>query len=133
MVGRVRVGWYVVAAVAATCSLGARVASAQTSQLAPSGFPSPRTAGVAGNFTVTARDAAGAVVAGYRGTVSFASDDPSAVLPANYTFTAADAGSHTFAATLKKAGTRSITAKDSAAGLTGSQTGIAITPAAAAS
>ncbi len=35
-------------------------------------------------------------VAGYRGTIHFTSTDPSATLPADYTFTADDAGEHTF-------------------------------------
>jgi hypothetical protein len=54
------------------------------------------------------------------------------VLPANYTFTAADAGKHVFSATLKTAGTQSITATDTVTtGMTSSQTGIAVNPAAA--
>ncbi|MBL0121729.1 MAG: hypothetical protein IPP88_03030 [Betaproteobacteria bacterium] len=36
--------------------------------------------------------------------MQFASNDPAAVLPADYTFTSADAGSHTFNVTLRKAG-----------------------------
>src|SRR5439155_6505061 len=44
----------------------------------------------------------------------FTSTDPQAVLPANYTFTAGDSGSHTFTngATLKTAGSQTITATD---------------------
>jgi len=54
------------------------------------------------------------------------------VLPANYTFTAADAAKHVFSATLKTAGTQSITATDTVtSGLTSSQTGITVNPAAA--
>ncbi len=41
------------------------------------------------------------VFSNYRGTIGFSSDDPHAVLPASYTFTAADAGRHTFAVTFK--------------------------------
>jgi hypothetical protein len=44
--------------------------------------------------------------------VHFTSTDAKATLPANYTFTSADAGAHTFSATLKTAGTRSITVAD---------------------
>src|SRR5262249_38251775 len=76
------------------------------------GFPATITAGVAGTFTVTARNAAGSPNPGYRGTVHFTSSDPQAVLPADYTFTEADQGAHTFTATLKTAGSQSIMASD---------------------
>jgi hypothetical protein len=36
------------------------------------------------------------VVTGYTGTVHFSTNDPRATLPTDYTFTAADAGVHTF-------------------------------------
>ena len=50
-----------------------------------------------------------------------------AVLPAGYTFTSADAGSHGFAVTLDTAGTQSITATDTAnTSLTGTETGITV-------
>jgi hypothetical protein len=104
------------------------------STLALSGFPSPVTAGVAGTETVTARDSSGNTATNYRGTIHFTSTDPQAALPANYTFTAADAGVHTFNITLKTAGTQSITATDTTTStITGSQSGILVTPAAAAS
>ena len=56
------------------------------------GFPSPVMAGTSGAFTVMAKDAFGNIATGYTGTVKFTSNDTKAVLPANYTFTAADAG-----------------------------------------
>jgi hypothetical protein len=87
------------------------------------GFSSPATAGVAGIFTVTAKGANGSVLTGYTGTVHFSSSDPHAVLPTDYTFTAADQGVHTFSATLYTAGIESITAGDAANGLLGSETG----------
>ncbi len=93
-----------------------------------SGYPGT-TAGVANTFTVTVRDSIGQVATGYTGTVVFSSSDVRAGLPASYTFTAADAGAHTFTATLKTAGTQSVTARD-AAGLTGTETAIVVTPAA---
>src|SRR5205823_4136770 len=97
-----------------------------------SGFPSPVTAGTAGSFTVKAQDSSGNVVTGYTGTVHFTSSDVQAVLPANYTFTAADAGQHTFNATLETAGSQSLTATDTGPyTITGSQTGIIVNPAAA--
>jgi hypothetical protein len=96
------------------------------------GFPAT-TAGAAHTFTVTARDAFGNVAVGYAGTVTFASSDLQADLPASYTFTAADGGVHTFTAALKTAGTQALTVKDSAAPtILGSETGIAVTAGAAA-
>jgi hypothetical protein len=41
-------------------------------------------------------DTFGQTAIGYRGTVTFSTDDPDGTVPDNYTFTAADAGSHTF-------------------------------------
>jgi hypothetical protein len=96
------------------------------------GFPSPSTAGVAHTFTVTLEDAYGNIASGYSGTVHFTSSDGRASLPANYTFTATDAGVHTFSATLKTAGTQSLTASDTTmASLSGTQGGIKVNQAAA--
>lgn len=107
-------------------------ASTQPSGFAVSGFPSATTAGVAGTFTVTATNADGTTATNYRGTVRFTSSDLQAVLPIDYTFTAADQGVHTFSATLKTAGTQAITARDTTAtSVTGSETGITVNPAAA--
>src|SRR5262249_6915553 len=55
-------------------------------------------------FTLTAKDAYGNVATGYTGTVHVTSSDDRADLPADYTFTAADAGVHTFTATFKRQG-----------------------------
>jgi hypothetical protein len=105
---------------------------ATVASLGVSGFAAT-TAGTAKTFVVTAKDAAGNLVSGYTGTVVFSSSDVKAGLPASYTFTAADAGTHTFSATFKTAGTQSIAVKDAIAGtVAGSQTGIAITAGAAA-
>lgn len=102
-------------------------ATAPVASFSVAGFPAT-TAGTAKTFTVTAKDALGNIVTGYTGTVTFSSSDVKAGLPASYTFTAADAGVHTFSATLKTAGTQSITVKDAAAGaVIGSQTGISVT------
>jgi hypothetical protein len=96
------------------------------------GFPSLTTAGVAGSLTVTLLDSSGNVVTNYTGTVHFSSSDAKAVLPANYTFTAADAGRHSFSVTLKTAGTQSISVTDTtAARLTGMDGGIRVNAAAA--
>jgi hypothetical protein len=106
--------------------------SATVASLSVSGFPAT-TAGVAHTFTVTARDAFGNLCSAYTGTVTFSSSDVLAGLPASYTFTAADAGTHTFTATLKKVGTQSISVTDTASSaLVGSETGIAVSAGAAA-
>jgi hypothetical protein len=76
----------------------------------------PDVAGTAFDVTVTARDAYGNTATDYRGTVHFTSTDPyPASLPVDYSFTAGDAGSHTFplGATLFTAGTRFVIAYDS--------------------
>src|SRR5262249_14061994 len=52
---------------------------------------------VAGNpftFRVTLQDPFGNTATGFRGMLHFSSSDPQAVLPADYTFTEADAGQH---------------------------------------
>jgi hypothetical protein len=107
-------------------------AAPQASSFAVSGFPSPITAGTAGSFTVTAKKADGTTATGYTGTVHFTSSNWYSALPADYTFTAADAGVHTFSAVLDMAGTQSLTASDTVtASITGTQTGITVNPAAA--
>jgi hypothetical protein len=94
--------------------------------LAVSGLPSPTVAGVAHNLTVTAKDAYGNTATGYTGKVHFTSTDATATLPADYTFTATDAGVHVFSVTLKTVGTRSVTATDSVSLATGSQNAIVV-------
>src|SRR5205085_9382715 len=54
-------------------------------------------------LTVKATDAFGNAVVGYTGTAHFTSTDVQASLPADYTFTAVDAGVHTFPVVLKTA------------------------------
>jgi len=96
-----------------------------------SGFPSPVTSGVAGTVTVTAKDASGNTATGYTGTVHLTSSDAAALLPANATLTN---GVGSFTVTLKTAATQSITATDTVTNtITGAQTGIVVTPGAAAS
>ena len=113
-----------------TGSRSLAVTPATAASLSVAGFPAT-TAGVAQTFTVTLRDAFGNVATGYRGTVAVTSSDPLASLPASYSFTAADAGVHTFSAALKKAGTQSITVLDTAVpALASTQSGIAVTAAA---
>ncbi len=85
------------------------------------GFPSPVPPGTSAPFTVTAKDAFGNTVTNYTGTVHFSSSDNAAQLPANYTFTAADMGVHTFTATLNTPGNQTITVTDTASGATGTE------------
>jgi hypothetical protein len=106
------------------------VSGAAVSRLAVAGYPSSGTAGIAGSFTVTAEDAYGNPVPSYAGTIFFSSSDAQAILPAAYTFSTADNGSHSFTATLKTAGTQSLTAMDSANKLTGTEGAISVNSAA---
>jgi hypothetical protein len=86
------------------------------------GFPAPATAGEARSITVAALDGTGNPLPTYTGTVHFTSTDPQAVLPADYTFTAADGGTHTFAVTMKTAGYQIVAVTDVVTtGPTGSQ------------
>ena len=92
-----------------------------------SGLSTPRFGGGTGTVTVEVRDGSGRLAYGYRGTIQFTSNDPSATLPSDYTFTGADRGSHVFVVTLATAGTRWLTATDTVTGsLMGSQTGIVV-------
>jgi hypothetical protein len=93
--------------------------------------PSSSTAGSAFTVTVTALDASGNTVPGYTGTVHFTSSDGQAVLPADYTFTSSDQGSHSFSVTLKSAGSRTVTVTDTANSATTGSATVTIAPAAA--
>src|SRR5262249_14750509 len=90
-------------------------------------------AGVPVNVTVTARDTLGNVDAWYTGTVAFNSSAGQAVLPATYPSPTAAAGLPPFSAgaTLKTAGSQTVTATDT---VTSSRTGsatVTVNPAAA--
>jgi hypothetical protein len=75
--------------------------------------PNPLTAGATATVTVTALDFCGQAAAGYRGTIGFSSTDESSTLPADYTFTAADNGSHTFTGViLRMTGNQTVAAYD---------------------
>jgi hypothetical protein len=80
--------------------------------------------------TVTALDASGQTATDYTGTVALTSSDPNAVLPASYTFTAADQGQHTFNVQLQTAGTPSLLAKDTADGTLTGTASVTVVPAA---
>ena len=81
--------------------------------------PAPRS-GDLFPVTVTAFDAYGRIDENYTGTVRFTSSDGEAMLPAQYTFTAADAGQHSFDATLEAFGDQTLTVTDTEAGFAGS-------------
>ncbi|HEY6962876.1 MAG TPA: invasin domain 3-containing protein, partial [Gaiellaceae bacterium] len=95
--------------------------------------PASATAGVSFNtLTVTAKDQFGNVATGYTGTVHFTGGGTSPTLPANYTFTGGDNGTHTFTATLTQAGARTITATDTVTGSINGTTGtITVAPSSA--
>jgi hypothetical protein len=71
-------------------------------------------------LTVAAKDPFDNTVTTYKGTIHFASSDPQAALPADYTFTTSDGGTHTFTVTLNTPGQQTITATDIANGIGGS-------------
>jgi len=96
--------------------------------------PATATAGVAATAVVTVKDPYFNVITGYRGTVVITSSDPTPpVLPAGYTFTSSDKGTHAFAGViLRGAGTRTVTATDTRrASLTGTSAPIAVVAGAA--
>jgi hypothetical protein len=68
--------------------------------------------GEAFNLTVTVHDTNDNIATAYTGRIHFDSSDVSATLPADYTFTASDAGAHTFQATLRVDGLQTITVTD---------------------
>ena len=107
--------------VTATDSANSLMTSTQkdilVSAAAMSGFslraPSNVTAGVAFSMTVVAVDAHGNPIAGYLGKVHFTG--PSGI-PLDYTFTAADSGTHVFSITLAATGTQTIGVQDMVTG-----------------
>lgn len=109
--------------------------SSMPTSLLVEGVTSPIVAGVASGFTVTVLDQAGLPYTGpYVGTIEFSSNDTAADLPPDYTFTLADAGTHTWDAvdgvTFNTAGTRDLTAADTSdPTISGSQLGIVVTEA----
>jgi hypothetical protein len=92
-------------------------------------------AGVPFDLTLKAVDTFGQTALGYLGTVTFSATDnnPAVMLPADYPFTAADAGLHTFAGgvTLVTAGSQTLTASDTTTSSITGSTAVAVTPAAA--
>jgi hypothetical protein len=107
------------------------VLPAPATQLTLSGLGNA-TAGTPQSPTVTLQDKFGNIASGYRGTVHFSANPAlnGPGLSPDYTFTASDAGTHTFTndLILTTAGSQTVTAADTAAStLTGSET-ITISP-----
>jgi hypothetical protein len=103
------------------------VSPATAFRVVVNGYPKSTTVGTPNSFTVTLYDAYGNVATGYTGTLHFSSDDSVALLPSDWTFTASDAGTRTFQATFKTAGTHSLKAADTNnKNLSGTETGIVV-------
>ncbi len=111
---------------------GISVTPAAASVLILGGFPAVTVAGVPVGFTVTTRDPFGNVATGYRGTVHFSATDAQVGLPADYVFTAADAGQKSFTVTLKTAGGQTVAASDTGNGMSGAQVVVTVAAGAAA-
>ena len=98
-----------------TGSLSIQVTAAAAASLSLA-VPSNAVANTPFNATVTLTDRFGNIATGYRGTVSFSTSDLVAAqlgkMPANYAFTASDAGSHTFSVTLVTPPSQTITVTD---------------------
>ncbi len=89
--------------------------------------PAIATAGTPASVTVTAKDAYGNTTTGYTGTVSLTSTDPLAPALGSHTFSGGDAGVYAFSATLKTAGSQTISAGDGS--LTASSGAVTVSPA----
>jgi hypothetical protein len=104
------------------------VTPAALSRFLISGLPTLLASNVARSFTVTAQDAYGNTITGYRGAVQFTNSGGTAILPAAYTFTALDKGRHVFRVTFQTPGLdQSLTVTDLAdPGVTGTVGGITV-------
>jgi hypothetical protein len=94
---------------------------------------SPTAAGTAATFTVSTQDAFGNASPDYTGTIHFSSSDVQAGLPADYTFTAADSGVHSFTVIFKTAGAQNVVLTDTAAPIIKGAAVVNVTPALASS
>jgi len=93
--------------------------------------PSTIQAGTPFIVTVTAKNPAGnkGTDTAYVGKVHFTSNDPSAVLPADFTYVIADQGAASFTVTLNSLGSRTITATDTLNGnIVGTSSAIEVLP-----
>jgi hypothetical protein len=109
------------------------VAPGPASRLSLTAPTNPVTAGSPFPLIVTLTDQYGNVATGYTGTVHFTGSDPAwmlgilATAPANYTFTAADAGVHTFSVTLITPPSQTVTVTDTVNGTLTATSTIAVT------
>jgi hypothetical protein len=94
--------------------------------------PGSTTAGGTFSISVSALNASNTTVVAYTGTIHFSSSDVAAGLPADYTFTSADNGVHTFTGlTLKTAGSQSLVLAGNTTSTIAGSTFVAVNPAAA--
>lgn len=92
--------------------------------------PSSATAGSLIAVTVQTKNSNGSNQTGYLGTVHFTSTDAAATLPADYTFTSADAGAHVFGVKFGTNGNQTITVTGvTNVGFTGTSSDINVTGA----
>jgi len=133
----VNVGTYtVVASYAGTQDYAAAQSAPVTFTISPGAAtqfqitaPASTTAGSSFSTTITALDAFGNLATGYTGTVHFTSSDPKAALPADYTYNGVE-GNHAFDVTFYTAGTQTVTATDTATGMSATLT-VTVNPGAA--
>jgi len=120
-----------VASYIAGAESGISVIPAAVAALTVTGAPSLQWAGATVSESVTVKDAYNNLATNYTGTIHFTSTDGAAVLPADYTFTGSDSGTHTFTngVTFNTDGTQSITATDTGSSVAGTQSGIVIATA----
>ncbi len=110
--------------VGTAASFAITVTAAGASRLALGGI-TDSTAGTAQTLTVTAKDGSGNTATGYAGTVTLTSTDPQAVLAPASPLTS---GVGTFPVTLKTAGSRTVTATDTATNTIIGSTTVVVTP-----
>jgi titin len=115
----------------AVATYGRGVWEIPTTRFAVATSTTPATSGTPFSLTVVAQDALGNPMPGYMGIVHFTSSAPAASLPADYTFTAADAGVHTFSVTLDTAGNQTVTVTDTVSSSLTASAVVAVAPAAA--
>jgi FG-GAP-like repeat len=105
------------------------ISSGPIARFVLSGIPSNTAAGAPFVFTVAGQDLFGNSTPGYSGTVHFTLSDSQAALPANTKLTS---GTGVFSATLKTAGTQTLTVADTATtSISGVSTSIIVAPASA--
>jgi hypothetical protein len=119
------------AVISSATTTSVAIGPARAASFTAAAAAAPVTAGEPQTFTATAFDRFGNVATGYAGTVHFTASDPRAVLPADFAFTAGDAGKHDFAVTLKTAGTATVNLGDLATAEVAGSASWTVVPAAA--